>query len=100
MELHVTAMKHNDTFYALFNKSMGECVCDIYPSITTKSQSSLEFYVTAWLTLFIFMTIVICVNLYVVYALQECTKFIQSEVDVLTKRVKGHRYWLSEAHMH
>lgn len=99
IELHVASPTQNDTFFSLFNESMKECFCTIYPNIP-RPMKGLEDYVMAWFTLFIFMIIVLGMTLYVIYALQECTKFIQDEVDYLTKKIQRHRHWLEEPHLH
>ena len=97
--MQVASPIHNDSFFALFNESMRECVCSLYPKFD-KTDPGLGFYVTAWLALLLFMLIIISVCLYVVYSLQECTKFMQKEVDHITRTVERHRYWLSEPHLH
>ena len=93
--LHIAATKQNDTFYALFNESMRECACTIYPK-QPEHIPGVEAYAMAWLTLFLFMLFVVAVALYLIHKLQQCTRFIQEEFERNTEMfIRLHR-WFQE----
>ena len=85
--LHVAAPQQNDTFFALFNESMRACECTIYP-IAPNPMPELELYAIAWMTLLLFLFIVIAAAVFLIYRLQECCSLIQEEADKITSFIR------------